>query len=617
MKPPQPNRFLALAKALRPPPTMTVSQWAEQYRYTSPEASSDRGKWRNRPFQAEPMDCLSPSHPCHVVVLMMASQVMKTEIGLNWLGYIIHMDPGPALFVYPKGDATDMFSKDRLAPMLRDTPVLKGRVADARARNSDNTIESKRFTGGQISIVSPNSPTNLAGRPIRYLFCDEVDRYKASSGTEGDPITLAMQRTSEFSWNYKALLASSPTIKGSKIEQEYEASDQRKPYVPCPLPECGEFQVLYFDRLEWPEGKPKEAAYRCVKCQQLIPSHKQPLMLARGEWRATNPASDIPGFWISQMYSTRKTWGDLAREFLKAKKDPENLKAFTNTVLAQPWEDQHEKKIDHHALAGRCEHYSVLPPEVAVLTLGVDTQDNRLEASLWGWGRDEESWSFRHFIIPGDPDKPDVWRALDAILTDEYEHESGLTLRIAACCIDSAGGHEASVYRFTKERNSRRVWATKGRAGEHPVWPRKISRGGKERAPLYLVGVDAAKNTIYSRLTIQERGPGYVHFPNSVEHGPEFFEQLTSERKHFRYRNGYRISEWRKDAGVRNEVLDCAVYAYAALHGLYAGGFRLNREAERLALQAQTMEQLKADLPHPVAVATPGGNSRVVSRMRI
>lgn len=569
----------ALCKSLGLPPEITVSQWAERNRRLSPEGSAARGKWVNRPFQAEPMDCLSPSHPCQQVVLMCASQILKTEVLLNFLGFIIDVDPGPTLFIEPRADDAKALSKDRVAPMLRDTPCLKGRVADARSRDADNTTLHKSFVGGHVTFTGAISPSGLAMRPIRYVLADEVDRYPASAGGEGDPVSLARRRTDEFFWNKKIVLASTPTTKGaSRIEKAYESSDQRRPYVPCP--HCGEFQVLDFKRLEWPAGDPESAAYRCALCQEVVLHHQNAWMMSKGEWRAENPASKIPGFWLSQMYSTRRTWGDLASEFVEANKDPETLKVFVNTVLAELWEEKHEVKIDYKSLLTRAEKYAgYIPRGGAFLVCGVDVQDNRLELGVTAYGRGEERWSVDKRILLGDPGRSDVWDELDKILSEPYKTEDGIDLYIQATCIDSGGHHTDAVYKFTGPRFNRRVYAVKGRAGAYPIWPKKASRG-KGGATLFMVGVDAAKDAIYSALKVAEPGPKYCHFGDSW--GAEDFEQLTVERVHTRYHNGHAVREWRKPPNARNERLDIAGYELAALNSRYAAGVNLNVEADRL-----------------------------------
>jgi len=329
----------------------------------------------------------------------------------------------------------------------------------------------------------------------------------------------------------------------------------------------------------WPEGKPEEAAYRCAGCQDLIPHHQKAAMVERGEYRAQNPSSAIPGFRISQLISPKKAWGEIVVEFLAAKKSPETLKAFLNTVLAQLWEETHEVPTDAHALWNRCEPFEAEAPDgVALITAGVDVQADRLELEIAGWGRDEESWSIAYHVIPGDVTRNEVWEHLEGLLLCEYLHASGLPMRIVATCID-CGFKDATVLQFTRDRYNRRVYATKGRAGESSIWPRKPSR--KNQTPFFMIGVDAAKTAIYDRLKIREAGPGYCHFP--IGRDLEYFEQLTAEKKFTRYHNGFPKQEWRKPANARNEGLDSRVLSYAALYALYASGLKLGVHCDRFA----------------------------------
>ena len=272
--------------ALEPPPKLTVSEWADLNRRLSSEASAEAGDWRTdrAPYQRALLDALTPNSPWERVVFMSSSQVGKTECLNSFVGYIIDRDPGPVLVVQPRVEDGEAWSKDRLAPMLRDTPCLHGKVADVRSRDANNRVLHKRFQGGSITIAGANSPAGLAMRPIRYVLLDEVDRYPPSAGTEGDPVSLAVKRSTTW-WNRKILLVSTPTVKGaSRIESWWLRSNQQSYWVPCP--ECGAHQVLVWPSVEWPQGQPEDAKYRCAHCAALIPSHRKAWMLARGEWRA-------------------------------------------------------------------------------------------------------------------------------------------------------------------------------------------------------------------------------------------------------------------------------------------------------------------------------------------
>ena len=588
-----------------PPRQISVSEWADENRSLTGGAAAERGSWRTRPYQREPMDTLGPDDPAQEIVIMSAAQMLKSECLLNFLGYIADVDPGPVLFVEPSIETARALSMDRVAPMFRVTPCLRGKIADVKSRDSGNTILHKALANGagHLTFVGANSPSGLAMRPIRYVLLDEVDRYPDSAGEEGDPVTLAKQRTAEFSSNKKVVLCSTPTVKGaSRIERAWLESDQREYYVPCPM--CDHYQVLKFGDgvgagVVWQEGKPEAAGYRCEHCAQIIPHHLKATMVGRGEYRARNPLSNIPGFRVTQLLSPKKSWGDLVVEFLAAKKSPETLKAFINTVLCELWEDKHDTPTGADALAARCEPYPAEVPAGAVLlTAGVDVQADRLEVEIVGWGKDEESWSIAQHVIPGDTERNEVWEQLDCVLTSEYLHESNTPMRIACACIDT-GFRDATVLKFTRTRFNRRVYAIKGRAGESAIWAHKPSR--KQNTPFFMVGVDGAKTATYDRLKIDAPGAGYCHFP--LGRPVEYFEQLTAERQDTRYHHGFPKREWRKETGARNEALDCRVYAYAALHALYAGGLKLAALAERFARMIE--RRPAAVVAAPAAPAAP------------
>lgn len=570
-----------LADSLEPPPRQTVSEWADQNRRLSSEASAERGEWRTdrAPYQRAIMDALSPYSPCERVVVMSSSQIGKTEILNNFVGYIIDRDPGPVLVVQPRVEDGKSWSKDRLAPMLRDTPCLRGKVADVRSRDANNTTLHKRFPGGHITIAGANSAAGLAARPIRYVLLDEADRYPASAGTEGDPVSLAIKRTATF-WNRKIVMVSSPTVKGaSRIEAAWLQSNRQSFWVPCP--DCGHLQILRWPQLEWPDADPAAAAYRCEHCGALIPAYRKAWMLARGEWRPANPKAKVAGFWINQLYSPWKEWGETAAEFLEAKESPETLRTFVNTALAEPWDDEAHTSVDLATLLARREHYAApVPAGAAVLTCGVDVQADRLELELVAWGRGEESWSIEYRVIPGDPTGAAVWAELDEYLQRQWRHENGNILPISACCIDS--GYEShAVYDFCRTRYHRRIFAVKGQGGPHPVWPKKPTVKNIRGERPWMVGTDSAKATIIGRLRNAQPGTsGFSHFP--ADRQQPYFEQLLGEALVTTYSKGQPIREWRPKKGIRHEALDSRVYAYAALRALISMGMVLDAEADRI-----------------------------------
>lgn len=512
--------------------------------------------------------------------VMKAAQIGWTEILNNVIGYHIDQDPAPILLVQPTLEMAEAWSKDRLAPMIRDTPALRGKIADAKARDSGNTLLHKTFTGGHLTIAGANSPAGLASRPIRVVLFDEVDRFPASAGTEGDPLALGRKRTTTF-WNRRMLAGSTPTIKGSsRIEAGFEHSDQRYYFVPCP--HCEEMQRLVWANIRWPDGRPGEACYVCAHCGAEIYEAQKHDMLAAGEWRALKESRGIAGFHISEIYSPWSTWAELVASFLEAKRLPETLQTWTNTAMGETWADQGET-IEAAGLASRRESYSddSLPPGVLLVTMGTDVQDDRLESTIWGWGAEEEAWRIAHVVLRGDPGAESLWREHDELLRRKFPTDDGRTLGIESCCVDSGGHYTENVYKYCARRKRLRVWAIKGVGGQgRLVWPKRPGRGKKIAVDLWLIGVDTVKDLLYGRVKkVLEPGPGYLHFDESTE--PEWLDQFTSETVVYKISMGRRVRMWRPRAtGVRQEALDCTVYAYAAMIGR-GGGTVLEFRAAR------------------------------------
>jgi phage terminase large subunit GpA-like protein len=561
-------------KIWTPPPTLTVSQWADRERRLSAEASSEPGRWdtRRAEYQRAVMDAVSDP-AVHTVVVMSSAQVGKTEILLNTIGFFVDQDPSPILVVQPSLEMAEAFSKDRLATMLRDSPCLQSKVRDPRARDSGNTLRHKTFEGGHITLSGANSPASLASRPIRVVLCDEVDRYDDSAGAEGDPVSLAVKRTTTF-WNRKIILTSTPTIKGeSRIEKAYLESDRRKCFVPCA--DCGHKQTLRWEQVRWDKTesgahRPETAHYVCEECGSIWSDVARWSAIRKCSWQASADFNGVAGFHLSELYSPWRRLSEVAADFLEKRHDPARMQTFVNTSLGETWEEQGEK-VDGAKLIERGESYDAetLPPAVVALTAGVDVQDDRLEVQVIGWGAKEEAWATRYEVLHGDPAQQRVWDDLDGLLLEQYRREDGQALRIRATCIDTGGHHGEAVYRFTKSRRNRRVFATKGAAGPRPVWPKRSSRAGlKGESQVFIIGVDTAKDAIYGRLKIAKPGPGYIHFPAADDFDQTYFDQLTSEMVTTRYREGRPYRVWVLQQGKRNEALDTFVYALAALKSL-------------------------------------------------
>lgn len=567
----------AFLKACRPKSLLTGSEWADNYRYVAPGTSPEPGPWRTDrvPYLREPMDVASDSET-ETIVMMCSSQVGKSEWLLNVMGYYTDQEPAPQLFVHPTVEAAEAFSKERIDPTFRYSPGLKGKLEDGKdgrgsSRKSSTTIRMKHYAGGYIALVGANSPASLASRPIRILLADEIDRY--SSTKEGDPLKLAMQRTTNFH-NRKICLVSTPTVSGrSNIEEWFNRSDQRYYHVPCQ--HCGGFQVLKWSRVKWDRDEsgnhlPDTARYECEHCGAAIrgPGRPNSAMLEAGYWKATRE-SRIAGFHINSLYSPWVELRSLVAEWAEANKtrDRKGLMEFINLKLGEPWVENDDDLDHEHLFSKRREYYEAeLPDGVLVLTAGVDVQDSYLAAEVVGWGAGYESWGIEYRIFMGDPGQSAVWMQLDDFLQKKWQLSDGTALGISCACVDSGGHFTTEVYRFTKPREYRRIYAIKGRGGQGIPLVGKPVRNNRIGAVRFDLGVDSGKATVMSRIKIEEEGPGYCHFPRDQQRGYdlEYFRGLLSERLKYEYRNGKVKVSW-DQIYERNEPLDCRNYATAAI----------------------------------------------------
>jgi len=561
----------------------------------------------------EIMDCLSPSSPITDVWFMKGAQIGGTEAGNNWVGYIIDKAPGPMMFVEPTVDLAKRLSKQRLQPTIDETPVLRGKVKDSRSRDSGNTLLAKEFPGGVMILTGANSAAGLRSMPARYLFLDEVDAYPGDVEGEGDPIRLAEARTSTFA-RKKRLKVSTPVNKGSsRIEAGYENSDQRRYYVPCPF--CKGEQVLQWSGIKFEKDEGYRLTgpvrYKCEHCGELIEERYKTWMLENGRWIAEAPGpGKAAGFHLSALYSPIgwKSWVECVEQFLEARKkrDKQLLKTWTNTVLGESWEEE-GLTVDDASLLSRRERYPAqVPMGGLVLTVGVDVQGDRLEAKIKAWGKDGESWLIEYAVLRGNPETDlKVWQDLGLLLDRTFEHEAGVRLRILAACIDS-GHATGQVYRFARAREAARVFAVKGQGGKGVPVLRVSEHRNRSGIKLGIVGTDTCKSTIYSRLTIPDFGPGYMHFPGSVD--AEYFEGLTAEKKVRKKIRGIEKEEWVK-IRARNEPLDCEIYAYAALELLNVQ----NWDALEQMIAAQVAERDKG-IPAPGSRQGPRVRSKGINR---
>jgi phage terminase large subunit GpA-like protein len=523
---------------LTPDPALTVSEWADRHRFLSPRASAEPGRYRTdrTPYMRAIMDALSPGNAARRIVFMKAAQVGATEAGNNWIGYVIHHAPGPMLAVQPTVELAKRFSRQRIDPLIAESPVLRERVKPQRSRDAGNTVLSKEFPAGLLVITGANSAVGLRSMPARYLFLDEVDAYPPSADEEGDPVALAEARTRTFSWRSKVFLTSTPTIHGvSRIEREFEASDQRRYFVACP--HCDHRQWLRFERLRWEKGQPQSAHYSCESCDGQIEEHHKTALMMSGEWRPTrdDARSGSVGYHLSGLYSPVGwlSWADIARMWEAAQSSDEAKRSFKNGVLGETWIETGEAP-DWQRLYERRERWRIgtVPSGGLFLTAGADIQKDRIEVSVWAWGRGLASWLVDHIVIPGGPDSAEAWAALTDLLGRTWPHAHGVRLSLSKLAIDT--GFEApAVYAWARQQGFAQVAPIKGVEGFNRAAPvtgpsfvdateggRKIRRGAR----LWTIAVATFKAETYRFLRLSkptdedvadgaQEPAGLVHLP--------------------------------------------------------------------------------------------------------
>lgn len=571
----------------KPPEKLTVSEWADKYRYLSRENSAESGPWRTKrtPYLKEVMDAFNDPQVVDIV-LAATAQVGKTECLLNMLGSAIDLDPGSMIYIMPTSGTAQDLSKRRLAPMIRDTKRLKNKVADSKSRDSNNTILKKNFPGGMLTMASSQSASELASTPARYVFGDELDRWAISAGTEGNPWELAKARTKTF-YNAKRIRVSTPTIKGySPIESAFDEGTMELWSHQCP--HCGEWHNIVWNNIKFEfetiqikrkkDYVVKSVYWACPSCGTY--SSEDEMRNQPAKWIAQKPEAIQNGcrsFWLNAFSSPWMPWKEIILAFLHARKEADKLQVVYNTILGELWEDRGDIE-DEDTLLGRREDYQAeLPSEdILVLTCGVDTQDNRLEYEVLGHGHHGETWGIKRGAIMGKPDAPQVWDDLEDIVTKTYYFDKEKTkgLRISMTLIDSQGHYTHDVYYQCRKRESMRIFAMRGRGGDSTPYispPKQtniiLNKNYVGKCWLYNIGVNAGKENIMSSIRVQEPGPKYCHFPKNTECGydADFFNGLISERQVLKRSGGVNKWKWEVIPGhERNEPLDCRNYALAA-----------------------------------------------------
>ena len=606
-----------------PPPDLTGSEWADGFFYLSSEYSAEPGKWQTLPFQREPINVATDQRTPRVV-LKAGRQMLKSVTEQIALGYFIHQDPSPILVLLPGGDDAESFSKERIAPMIRDTPVLRGLVSEAKGHSTANTIGQKTFPGGSLSIAGAGSSRNVARRTVRVVLRDEIDKWEPLP--DGDAMKLSQDCTATFRHRSKIIDACTPTRAGSNIDKAYEASDQREWFIPCP--HCGAFQSLvgwwesgaFHERVRWDSTLPTRetqahsAHIHCAECDKPWSESERLRAVDAGEWRATAPYSGIAGFCINWWYSPWKSTADVVLEFLNSKGSATDLESFVNCKLAENWVEPGEV-LDFEKLQSRAEDFQLgdVPAGVVMLAAGVDVQKDWVEGYVRGFGEGKQSWVVDHIYISGRFSESTVQSQLNEALDKMYEHAGGSMLPIAMTAIDS-GYYTTEVYQWARTRSASRVMVIKGTTqGDsllNPPHAEQVGKDGKRAkrgVKVWPINVNIAKSEFYNYLKSERPKPGepfptgWVHFPKNMPE--EFYQQLCSEQYVTHVVKGRRRSEWVK-IRERNEALDAfGNYARAAAERMGMSKFT-QRHWQHFAAQLGT-RRVKPELAVEQIAAVP------------
>lgn len=593
-------------KTLRLSPKLSLVEWADSYRFLSPESSSSPGKWKTSTVEPARGPMTAVSDPSvKKITIMACTQLMKTELINNIVGYFVHQDPSPIIVMQPTTSLAETWSKDRLDPMIRDTPAIRDLFKEKRSRDSTNTIGHKQFPGGHVTIIGSNSPSELASRPVRITLRDEIDKY--IDNVEGDPSSLIIERSATF-WNSLDVGVCSPTVKGrSKIEQEYLKSDRRKYHVDCP--HCGHNHFMVWENIRWQNNDPKTAEYECPECKVLWTEQDRIRAIHNGSYVATAPFNGHAGFHVNKLASPWEPLSTLVQKWLDAQGDVAKLKTFINTQLAETWEEKGEAP-EYMRLYERRALYPInsCPEGVVFLTAGTDVQKDRIECEIVGWGKGKQSWSIDYRVIMGETSTDTPWLELDKLLNETWTLANGQETSVRVLAIDS-GYNTQYVYNWARKYPGNRVMVVKGQDGLNNILgsPKSadVTHSGeklKRGVQVWPVGVSNLKSELYGFLNLNGAGDsgifpqGYCHFPQYDE---QFFKMLTAEKLMKRKnKKNQTIYEWVKTY-ERNEALDCRNYARAAAAQIGLDRFK-DREWDILAGKYEVRKPQTENRPSPV-----------------
>lgn len=552
------------ASILPPPPDLSVSEWADRERILGPEETSEPGRWKTSrvPHLKAIMDAFSDPE-VRTLVIRGSARSGKTEALNNMVGFTIHQDPCPVLWVFPTDTLANDHSKEKLEPMLKNTPALAGKISRSKSRDSNNTLLRKKFEGGYVALVGSNTPNSLSSRTVRVVILDEVDKIAKEAKNLGNPIALAKNRTITYPGRYKHVLSSTPSTEGeSPITDEYERSNTMRLYLPCV--HCGAFDVLEFANLKWPEGKPGDAYYQCPHCHERLTDADKAVMLTRHQWRAEHPerGKEVTGFTLSALVSPWVSFGELAKTFV-ARRDEgqESLKVFMNEYLGVTWKANagQEAKVEGLLKRARESRYSSgqVPDQVALLFGAVDVQEDRLELLVRGLGVGNRQWTVEHLVLPGNPASMALWDRLEEAIRRVWVREDGVPMKIQRVAVDLGGHFTTEAQAFCRRSRMLGIVSPVRGNPRFQLKPTKRVRDKKGKT-YYSLDTVQIKDTVFSRLRIEDPTlPGYQNFPNDLE--ATYFQQLLSEKRV--------KGRWEKlTSSTRNEILDLTCYVDAAIH---------------------------------------------------
>lgn len=539
--------------ALRPPAKLALADWIQNSVFLPSSIAAQPGRMRLWKPQIEIANSIGDDALERVSILKSA-RVGATQLMVGAIGHFVENDPSPILCVVPAEADARHLMVSVIDPTFQESPSL--RAALTEDKGGRDTILHRHFVGGSLSIVSARAPRNLRARTARILFADEIDAYELSAGTEGDPVELAMRRTMTFG-NRRIVLASTPVdAETSRILRAYEQSDKRVYEVPCP--HCRQFSEIIWKDIKWEPDHPETARWCCPECSGEVRDQYKAQLVAEGRWRALAPhVEGHRGYKITSLTSTlpNATWPKLAAEFLHAKRSPTTLKPWVNTVLGEPWRGEGDDLdgIDFTALQ-RPFNLNAVPTDVLILTVGIDVQADRLEATFTGWTKEGDMRVLDHVIIWGSPTENETWIDVDDLLRRRLNHPLGGVLTVDAAVIDSGNWADA-VYAFCRARTGKRILAGKG----VPGFSRKsLEFSRSRRARLALLGVDGIKQELHQRLAHGQT----ILFSDQL--GVDYFDQIRAERLVTKFSRGRPTRVWQVISGRRNEALDTLCYSYAA-----------------------------------------------------